>query len=210
MKSVADTVGSRSRTVIGRVDDQREMVDATYRSIDQFNSGVRKITENVEELSAASEETSASMMQMVASMEEVTRHAESLWGSVEETASATQQMVSSIGQVDRNIDYLSSFVTDTSSSMVEMSASIAQVETNAARSYELTRAVAAAAESGMRAVHETIEGMEEIRRAVADSNAVISRLGDRLIAVCRHDAGDLALLPGAWNHHRVARPDRPG
>ena len=152
------------------------MVDETYHSIDQLNSGVRKITENVEVLSAASEETSSSMMQMVASMEEVTRHAETLWGAVEDTASATQQMVSSIGQVDRNIDYLSGFVTDTSSSMVEMSASIAQVETNSARSYELTRAVASAAESGMRAVRETIEGMEEIRRAVADSNAVISRL----------------------------------
>jgi len=183
LKSVAETVGSRSRTVIGRVDEQREMVDETYHSIDQLNSGVRKITENVEVLSAASEETSASMMQMVASMEEVTRHAETLWGAVEETASATQQMVSSIGQVDRNIDYLSGFATDTSSSMVEMSASIAQVETNAARSYELTRAVASAAESGMRAVRETIEGMEEIRRAVADSNAVISRLGDRSIAI---------------------------
>ena len=183
IKSVAQTVGSRSRTVIDRVDQQRYILGDAYQSIDQLNGGVRKITENVEVLSAASEETSASMLQMVASMEEVTRHAESLWGSVEETASATQEMVSSIGEVDRNIEYLSGFVTDTSSSMVEMSASIAQVEVNAARSYELTLTVSRAAESGMRAVRETIEGMEQIRRAVSDSNSVISRLGDRSAAI---------------------------
>ena len=183
IKSVAQTVGSRSRTVIDRVDEQRSILGDTYKSIDQLNGGVRKITENVEVLSAASEETSASMLQMVASMEEVTRHAESLWGSVEETASATQGMVSSIAEVDRNIEVLSGFVTDTSSSMVEMSASIAQVETNAARSYDLTLAVSGAAESGMRAVGETIDGMEQIRRAVTDSNAVISRLSDRSAAI---------------------------
>ena len=79
--------------------------------------------------------------------------------------------------------YLTNFVTDTSSSMVEMSASIAQVEAHAALSYNLTVAVADAAESGMRAVRETIEGMEQIRQSVAASNVVVSRLGDRSIAI---------------------------
>lgn len=185
LKSVSDTVGSRSRTVIDRVDEQRAIIDDMYHTIDTLNAGVRKITHNVEELSAASEETSSSMMEMVASMEEVTRHTDTLWRAVEETASATNEMVSSINEVDSNVDYLTSFVTDTSSSMVEMSASIAQVEGNAARSYDLTLGVASAAESGMQAVRETIDGMEKIRSAVADSNAVMSRLGDRSVAISK-------------------------
>src|SRR5213083_2777793 len=125
------------------------------------------------------------MLEMVASMEEVSRHTDTLFNSVEETASATHEMVSSINEVDQNVVYLTNFVTDTSSSMVEMSASIAQVEANAARSYELTLAVADAAESGMRAVRETIDGMEQIRRSVAESNAVVTRLGDRSVAIGR-------------------------
>jgi methyl-accepting chemotaxis protein len=92
-------------------------------------------------------------------------------------------MVSSISEVDQNVVYLTSFVTDTSSSMVEMSASIAQVDSNAARSYDLTLAVADAAESGMRAVRETIEGMEQIRQSVLESNTVVSRLGERSVAI---------------------------
>ncbi|HEX7708475.1 MAG TPA: methyl-accepting chemotaxis protein [Thermoanaerobaculia bacterium] len=183
LKSVVEVVDSRSRTVIARVDEQRSVIDEAYDSIDQLNSGVRKITDNVEALSASSEETSSSMLEMVASMEEVSRHTDTLWGSVEDTASATNQMVSSISEVDQNVIYLSSFVTDTSSSMVEMSASIAEVEGNAARSYDLALAVADAAESGMKAVRETIEGMEQIRQSVVEANAVVSRLGDRSVAI---------------------------
>lgn len=185
LKSVVETVDSRSRTVIERVDEQRAIIDDTYHSIDKLNGGVRKITDNVESLSASSEETSASMMEMVASMEEVSRHTDTLWGSVEETASATTEMVSSINEVDQNVVYLTNFVTDTSSSMSEMSASIAEVEGNAARSYDLALAVADAAESGMKAVRQTIEGMEEIRRSVAESNQVVSHLGERSIAIGR-------------------------
>ena len=185
LKSVAETVGSRSRTVIDRVDEQRAMIDDMYHTIDTVNAGVRKITHNVEELSASSEETSSSMMEMVASMEEVTRHTDTLWNAVEETASSTQEMVSSINGVDRNVDFLTNFVTDTSSSMVEMSASIAQVESNAEVSYDLTLGVSTAAESGMQAVRETIDAMEKIRAAVADSNAVVTRLGDRSTAISK-------------------------
>ena len=72
-----------------RVDEQRSMIDNTYHSIDQLNNGVRKITDNVEALSASSEETSSSMLEMVASIEEVSRHTDTLYNSVEETASAT-------------------------------------------------------------------------------------------------------------------------
>jgi len=183
LKSVVESVDSRSKTVIARVDEQRAVIDETYNSIDQLNNGVRKITDNVEALSASSEETSSSMLEMVASMEEVSRHTDTLFTSVEDTASATHEMVSSINEVDQNVVYLTSFVTDTSASMVEMSASIAQVEANAARSYDLALAVADAAESGMNAVRETIDGMEQVRQSVVEANAVVARLGDRSVAI---------------------------
>jgi methyl-accepting chemotaxis protein len=183
LKNVVETVETRSQLVIDRVDEQRAVIDETYNSIDQLNSGVRKITDNVEALSASSEETSSSMLEMVASMEEVSRHTDTLFNSVEETASATHEMVSSISEVDQNVVYLTNFVTDTSSSMVEMSASIAQVEANAARSYDLAIAVSDAAESGMKAVRETIEGMEQIRQSVIEANTVVARLGDRSVAI---------------------------
>ena len=185
LKSVFETVSSRSGTVVDRVDGQRVIVDDAYRSLGQLNSGVGKITDNVESLSAASEETSSSMLEMAASIEEVSKQTDTLFRSVEDTATATEQMVSSISEVDRNIDYLASFVSETSSSMVEMTASIGQVEANAARSYDLSLTAAQAAESGMKAVRETIEAMEHIRKAVVDANSVVTRLGERSVAIGR-------------------------
>ena len=179
LKSVAETVESRSRTVMDRVDQQRAVIGDMGHTVEALNASVRKINANVEELSAASEQTSSSMLQMVASTEEVTRHMDTLWRAVEETASSTNEMVGSINEVDRNVASLTTFVTDTSASMAQMSASIAQVESNAARSYDLALGVADAAQSGMDAVRETIQGMERIREAVSGSNAVVARLGER-------------------------------
>lgn len=183
VSSVVETVGPRSRSVLDSIDRQGRSLDSAYSSIDELNSGIRKITDNVESLSASSEETSSSILEMVASLEEVSRHTDSLYASVEDTSSATEEMVTSISEVGRSMDYLQNFVTDTSTSMVEMSTSISQVESNAARSHDLAQAVAEAAGSGMRAVSETIEGMEEIRRAVLDANEVVSRLGEKSVSI---------------------------
>jgi methyl-accepting chemotaxis protein len=185
LESVVDVVGSRSRTVMGSAEGQGAAVDKAYVSIDTLNGGIRKISLNVEALSASSEQTSSSTLELVASMEEVARHTDTLFASVEETTSATHEMVSSIREVDQNVEFLRNFVTDTSASMVEMSTSIGQVEKNAAHSHDLARNVCEAAESGMRAVRETTVGMDEIRRAVLEANEVVTRLGQRSTEIGR-------------------------
>lgn len=185
LESVVDVVGSRSRTVIGSAQKQGEAVDKAYFSIGNLNNGIHNIMLNVDSLSAASEETSASTLELVASMEEVARNTDTLFESVEDAASSTHEMVTSITEVDRNVDFLMNFTTDTSSSMVEMSNSIAEVERNASRSRDLARMVCEAAESGMNAVRETIEGMDEIRRAVQATNGVVEGLGQRSVEIDR-------------------------
>lgn len=178
-RSVVEVVDAKTRAIIGSSAEGAEVLRDAYVSIDRLNAGVLKIAENVEVLSASSEETSSSILEMVASIEEVSRQTDALFNSVEQTSSATEQMVSSIHQVDRSVDHLQGFVTDTSASMLEMNASITEVQQNAARSAELAGATAEAAGSGMRAVHETIGAMENIRSTVLESNQVVSRLGER-------------------------------
>lgn len=185
LNSVADTVGSRSQTVMSSAEGQVQALGGAYSSIDNLNGGIRDIAVNVEALSTSSEETSSSTLELLASMAEVARHTDTLFSSVEETSSATQQTVSSIKEVDHNVDYLRNFVTDTSASMAQMSSSIAEVERSAARSHELARTVCDAADSGMAAVQQTIAGMDEIRRSVVEANTVVSRLGQRSTEIGR-------------------------
>lgn len=183
LRSVSETVASRSVSVIAGVDEQQKSIDRTYLSIDQLNTGLQRISENLQRLSAASEQTSSSILEMVASIAEVSRHTDSLVGAVEDTASATNQMVSSIGGIDKNAEFLQSFMSETSASMVEMSASITQVETTAARSRDLSLAVAESADSGMKAVTRTMEGMTMVRKSVRESSQIISQLGQRSLEI---------------------------
>lgn len=185
LESVADTVGSRSRSVMANAEGQGGAVNQAYGSIGTLNGGIRTISLNVEALSASSEQTSASTLELVASMEEVARHTDTLFSSVEETTSATHEMVSSIREVDQNVDFLRNFVTETSASMVEMSTSIVEVERNAAHSHDLARNVCEAAAFGMKAVRETATGMDEIRRSVHEANEVVTRLGQRSTEIGR-------------------------
>ncbi|HEU5162678.1 MAG TPA: methyl-accepting chemotaxis protein, partial [Thermoanaerobaculia bacterium] len=178
-RSVAEAVDGRTKGIIRSSEEGTAVLGDAHASIDRFNAGVLRIAENVEVLSASSEETSSSILEMVASMEEVSKQTDALFDSVEQTSSATTQMVSSIREVDRSVDHLQGFVTDTGASMLEMNASITEVEHNAASSSELAVATADAAERGMRAVRETIDAMETIRRSVLDSNTVVARLGQR-------------------------------
>lgn len=183
LRSVSETVASRSISVIAGVDEQQKSIDRTYLSIDQLNTGLQRISENLQRLSAASEQTSSSILEMVASIAEVSRHTDSLVGAVEDTASATNQMVSSIGGIDKNAEFLQSFMSETAASMVEMNASISQVETTAARSRDLSLAVAQSADSGMKAVTRTMEGMTMVRKSVRESSLIISQLGQRSLEI---------------------------
>jgi len=183
LRSVSETVASRSVSVIAGVDEQQKSIDRTYLSIDQLNTGLKRISENLQRLSGASEQTSTSILEMVASIAEVTRHTDSLVGAVEETASAANQMVSSIGGIDKSAEFLQAFMTETATSMLQMAASISQVETNAARSRDLSLAVAQAADDGMKSVTRTMEGMTRVRKSVVDSSQIISQLGQRSLEI---------------------------
>ena len=62
---------------------------------------------------------------------------------------------------------------------------IRRLERQLVQAYGREPTVAEVAESGMKAVRETMEGMEQIRQSVAESNSVVSRLGERSVSIGR-------------------------
>ncbi len=172
-------IAKSSQQVMQRSENQLAFTDQAYGAVENLNTGIKRINENVEALSTSSEETSSSILEMVATMEEVSKHTDSLFQSVEETANATTEMVASINEVDRNMDQLASFVSETSASMIEMDATINEVERNAQQSYEFSVEASKSAEEGMKSVQETIAGMSRITKAVQEVEGVIGRLGSK-------------------------------
>ena len=172
-------IAKSSQHVMQRSENQLAFTDQAYGAVENLNTGIKRINENVEALSTSSEETSSSILEMVATMEEVSKHTDSLFQSVEETANATTEMVASINEVDRNMDQLANFVSETSASMIEMDATINEVEKNAQQSYEFSVEASKSAEEGMKAVQETMAGMSRIQKAVGEAEGVIGRLGSK-------------------------------
>jgi len=152
----------------------------TSASVDALNASINKIAESVGSLSASAGETSSSLTEMSVAVTQVAENTSALSTSVEDTASSLLEMSSSIKQVVENIDTLSSCAGEATSSITQMNASIKEVERNAKDSAVLSDKVnQEAAELGIVAIEQSIEGMEQIKKSVEKSSQVIHKLEER-------------------------------
>jgi len=181
LKAVAEEVGSALPDVIERVDEQRGIIDDTYHSIDKLNSGVRKITDNVEALSRRLRRPPPRCWR---------------WWHRWKRSHAIRRRCSTLSRRPPRrrirwcprstsrpeVVYLTNFVTDTSSSWWRCGLHRAGGRRNAAgvRRWPFPWPTPP---GGMRAGagDDRRDGADS--RSVAESNAVVSRLGDRSVAI---------------------------
>ncbi len=160
--------------------NQTQLSKKTLSSIEIMNASFLRVSTRVDELSGIAQTTSPALVQMSAATIQVANSTSNLSSYVEDTASALLEMSSSIRQVVENINALTDSMTDTTASCARMSGSINEIEVNAKESALLTEKVSQDAdELGRGAIEKTIEGMENIKKAVEKSSNVINKLGER-------------------------------
>jgi methyl-accepting chemotaxis protein len=160
--------------------NQTQIAKKTFSSIEVMNASFLRVSMRVEELSGIAQTTSPALVEMSAATIEVANSTTNLSSYVEDTASALLQMSSSIRQVVENINALTDSMADTTASCSRMSTSINDIESNAKESALLTEKVSQDAdELGRGAIEKTIEGMNNIKKAVEKSSSVIYKLGER-------------------------------
>ena len=160
--------------------NQTQIAKKTFSSIEVMNASCLRVSTRVEELSNIAQTTSPALIQMSAATIQVANSTTNLSSYVEDTASALLEMSSSIRQVVENINALTDSMADTTASCSRMGISINDIETNAKESALLTEKVSQDAdELGSGAIEKTIEGMNNIKKAVEKSSNVIFKLGER-------------------------------
>ncbi len=160
--------------------NQTQIAKKTFSSIEVMNASFLRVSTRVDELSGIAQTTSPALVQMSAATIEVANSTTNLSSYVEDTASALLEMSSSIRQVVENINALTDSMADTTASCSRMSTSINDIETNAKESALLTEKVSQDAdELGRGAIEKTIDGMNNIKKAVEKSSSVIYKLGER-------------------------------
>jgi twitching motility protein PilJ len=155
-RSIADLLNTISQVARGDLTIRGKVTnDALGNVVDSVNFMLDNFTKVLERVRKAAIDVSTSANQILCSADEM-------------TAGATQQ--------DQEI-------TNTSSAVEELTVSMKQVSNNAEASAEAARRALDAAESGNRAVRDTLEGMQRIRASVQATAKKIKSLGDRSLEI---------------------------
>jgi methyl-accepting chemotaxis protein len=174
--SIDNNIEKASRQVVNSAKLQKVTVAETSQAVELINKSVLDISNDIDRLSVSASETSSSILEMAASIEEVAINADKLGGEVNEVSSSIIEMASSIKEIDASIANLLDASSTTASSIAEMDATIKQVEKSAMDTSAITENVKNDAETGKKAVEETIAGMQDIRRSSHITAEVIVNL----------------------------------
>jgi methyl-accepting chemotaxis protein len=159
---------------------QADEAARTSSSVDEMNSSMNKISKNIGVLSSAAQDTSYSLAEMSAAIRQAADSTGALSTSVEETASSLSLMSGTIKEVAGHIDTLLLYAEEATTSVTQMNTSIEGVEKNAKESALLAEKVSQeAAELGIGAIKQTIDGMEQIKKTVEKSAYIIHKLDER-------------------------------
>ncbi|MEK7286019.1 MAG: methyl-accepting chemotaxis protein [Nitrospirota bacterium] len=160
--------------------NQTQGAKKTLVCLEGMNASFMRVVVRIDELSGIAQTTSPALVQMSAATIQVANSTSNLSSYVEDTASALLEMSSSIRQVVEHINALTDHMSDTTASCSRMNNSINEIETTAKESALLTEKVSRDAdELGRGAIEKTIEGMNNIQKAVEKSSSVIYKLGER-------------------------------
>jgi len=175
----SNIVATSAREVLDGAHSQDAIIDETFKSVEEINTAIKGIADNLEILSNSAEESSSSILELSASIEEVAENMETLSSAVEETTSSVTEMAASIKQVASHINELFKLTDNTASAVNQMDAAVKHVEKNTLDTARLSEEAMKDAEEGVASVEKTIEGINKIYDISVESARVISSLGDK-------------------------------
>lgn len=178
--SASHHISISSNNVSDGAQRQSQSIEKISNSIEGINTSIRDVANSIDSLSTAVMSTSSSIIEMETSINEVANHTGVLETSVEETTSAILEMSATIKQVADHADILADATEKTVLTIQEINLSIDTVEESAKKAAKLSEKVSEdASKMGLQSVRKTMEGMENIKDAIAKLAKVINALGTR-------------------------------
>jgi methyl-accepting chemotaxis protein len=140
-------------------------VTETSSASQEIHQLVNDVSQRVNGLSGSAAESSSSVTELAASIDAVANNMGNLVLSVDGISSSITQMSASIQQIDAGVQSLTETSNSTAASVLEFDTSIREIEAYAKESATISTRVRSDAETGKRAVDETITGIGEITSA---------------------------------------------
>lgn len=150
--------------------------DVLGNAFKKMIEGLRSI---VNEVKIGADQMSSASTQIASTSEQAARNNESAASAVEQTTSSMHEMSANIQNVAKNTQSQASSVSETSASIEQMVTSVQRVAGTAQQLAELSQKAKKAVDLGLETVDNSINGTDEISRAIARSAETIAALGSR-------------------------------
>lgn len=178
--TVTSNIALASQGVLTISDVQKKAIEETAATIGQTDSSIAQVALSAESLSGSATIASSSVHELSASIEKVAEHTNVFSETAHETASSIEEMVSTIKSIAESLDTLSRSAEAIASSIDEVNATTRNIDERAHESVNLAETVMdKASQKGMQSAQAAMQGMEEIRRGVAELSDIINNLGKR-------------------------------
>ena len=175
----------------------RNKIVACMTAYEEGRSGLQQIVTEVrtaagtvahtsQQLGAASGQTSAAVQQVTQAIQNVASGAQETSRSAQTSSDAVEQLAQVIDSVARGAQEQARQIQIASETTAQMAVRIDRVAGNAQAVAQVSLRTRESAESGARAVRETVDGMQEIRSVVSEAAGKVEelgRLGEKIGAV---------------------------
>jgi methyl-accepting chemotaxis protein len=157
----------------------RQMTDRQRELIAKVKGTAVSVSEASKQLSKAAEQTAQATQQITATIQQVARGAGEQSTSLQQTASSMDQLTRAIEQIAGGSQEQARAVDDAARVVEMVSVAIATVSDNAGAGAQEWENTAESAVGGARKTHETVAGMERIKKAMDLVSDKVTDLGDR-------------------------------
>ena len=161
-----------AKSFVRMVENQRDLIG-------KVKNAALGVAQASKQLSRASEQTAQATQQIASTIQQVAKGASEQSISLQETTRNMEHLSKAIDQISSGAQEQSSGLEEATQVVGQVSAAINQVTTNSRIGAEAWTSTATSAEKGARMTHETVEGMEKIRKAMEMVSARVTDLGER-------------------------------
>jgi methyl-accepting chemotaxis protein len=137
------------------------------------------VSEASRQLTKASEQTAQATQQIATTIQQVARGTAEQSNSLQQTANSVEQLSGAISQIAAGSQEQAEGVNEATGIVKRVSGAIAEVSSNARVGTEAWQNTASSAAEGARMTHETVAGMDKVKRAMDLVSARVTDLGER-------------------------------
>ena len=156
-----------------------QLVDRQRDLIGKVKLVAANVSEASRQLTKASEQTAQATQQIATTIQQVARGTAEQSNSLQQTANSVEQLSGAISQIAAGSQEQAEGVNEATGIVKSVSGAIAEVSSNARVGMEAWQNTASSAAEGARMTHETVAGMDKVKRAMDLVSARVTDLGER-------------------------------